>query len=293
METLVRPQKLQNPNPQFMNSIFPKLKLNFLLNPNSSFSNLKPLCASKPLISSPTFSTQSSSLRDRVKVKATVAEATRQLKENWLHSLSCPFPVDQTHISPSDVPDSVVGNVGFRWVIGIDPDASGALAVLKIDDSGCSAQVFDTPQLKVLVGKSTRTRLDAKAIVHMLHGVNAPIGTTAYIEQSNPYPQDGKQGWWGGGFSYGLWIGLLVASGFSVVPVTSISWKNKFELSGSRSTKDESRKLASTLFPALSSSLQRKKDHGRAEALLIAAYGKDLTLKSDLSDSSSMLEEFP
>ncbi|WCJ28979.1 Holliday junction resolvase MOC1 chloroplastic [Euphorbia peplus] len=289
METLqISPLKLEFTKPQFMNSIFPKL----LINPNS----LKPLI-SNPLIHSLAFSAKtsssSSSSRGCVKVKGSVAEVTRQLKENWLHSLSCPFPADQTHISHSD---SGLGNVASKWVIGVDPDSSGALALLKIHDSGCSAQVFDSPQLKVLVGKSTRTRLDAKSIVHLLRGFNAPIGTTAFIEQSNPYPQDGKQGWWGGGFSYGLWIGLLVASGFSVVPVTSISWKNKFELSGSRYTKDESRRLASTLFPSLSSSLTRKKDHGRAEALLIAAYGKDLTLKSDSdsdSNSSSMLEEFP
>lgn len=45
------------------------------------------------------------------------------------------------------------------------------------------------------------------------------------------------KGWWSGGFGYGLWIGVLVASGFSVVPVPSLLWKNKFELSGRSSTK--------------------------------------------------------
>lgn len=45
------------------------------------------------------------------------------------------------------------------------------------------------------------------------------------------------KGWWSGGFGYGLWIGILVALGFSVVPVSSISWKNKFELTGGMSTK--------------------------------------------------------
>lgn len=45
------------------------------------------------------------------------------------------------------------------------------------------------------------------------------------------------KGWWSGGFGYGLWIGILVASGFSVVPVTSATWKNEFELSGSTAAK--------------------------------------------------------
>lgn len=45
------------------------------------------------------------------------------------------------------------------------------------------------------------------------------------------------KGWWSGGFGYGLWIGTLVASGFSVVPVPPRSWKGGFELYGGRSNK--------------------------------------------------------
>jgi hypothetical protein len=45
------------------------------------------------------------------------------------------------------------------------------------------------------------------------------------------------KGWWSGGFGYGLWIGMLVASGFSVVPVPSMTWKSDLELAGGRCTK--------------------------------------------------------
>lgn len=198
------------------------------------------------------------------------------LKENWLDSLSCPLPEPY---SGSGM-DSSRCSVGSDLVLGVDPDVSGAIAVLRTEESGLSAQVFDSPRLPILVGNRVRRRLDAKSIVQLLRGFDAPIGTTAYLEQSIPYPQDGKQGWWSGGFGYGLWIGILVASGFSVVPVPSSVWKNEFQLSGSSCPKDDSRRVASTLFPSLSSQLKRKKDHGRAEALLIAAYGKGLaTLK--------------
>lgn len=37
--------------------------------------------------------------------------------------------------------------------------------------------------------------------------------------------------------------------------------------------------MALDLFPSLSSSLKRKKDHGRAEALLIAAYGMGIKVQ--------------
>nr|GMD24456.1 Holliday junction resolvase MOC1, chloroplastic-like isoform X1 [Ipomoea batatas] len=193
-----------------------------------------------------------------------------ELKENWLNAISCPFP----HEKPSP-----------EWVIGVDPDVSGALALLKPDQS---AQVFDSPHLKVMVGNRVRRRLDAKSIVQLLQSFEVPVGTTAYVEQSIPFPQDGKQGWWSGGFGYGLWIGILVTLGFSVVPVPSLLWKNKFKLAGSRSNKDDSREVASRLFPSMSSQLKRKKDHGRAEALLIAAYGKDLKISNDTCVSENL-----
>ncbi|XP_010271824.1 PREDICTED: uncharacterized protein LOC104607806 isoform X2 [Nelumbo nucifera] len=207
-------------------------------------------------------------LLNGVGVRAKVSDD--ELKERWLASLSCPF--SEIARKPTDGGEEPANNSGSEWVIGIDPDVSGALALLKNDESDCSAQVFDTPHVQVLVGKRTRKRLDAKSIVLLLQSIHAPLGTSAYIEQSIPFPRDGKQGWWSSGFGYGLWIGVLVASGFSVVPVPSITWKNRFELSGSLLSKDDSREAASTLFPSLSSLLKRKKDHGRAEALLIAAY---------------------
>ncbi|XP_039129343.1 Holliday junction resolvase MOC1, chloroplastic-like isoform X1 [Dioscorea cayenensis subsp. rotundata] len=281
----------------------------------------------------------------RVSPKATKI-SNLQLKEKWLDSLS---------VSPLGGDEGVICASEPQWVLGVDPDVSGAVALLKPDGSVSSAQVFDTPNVKVLVGKRVRNRLDARSIVQLLQTFDAPHegcqmhsgnswdpvhvqtiahyvlldfgkqlqgnckfensrkaiayivcrlvfnflirksthdislryrGTRAYIEQSNPFPQDGKQGWWSGGYTYGLWIGVLVASGFSVVPVTSHEWKNHYELSRSSSSKDDSREVASALFPSLSHQLKRKKDHGRAEALLIAAYGRGLIEQMDQVDSN-------
>ncbi|XP_022890724.1 Holliday junction resolvase MOC1, chloroplastic-like isoform X1 [Olea europaea var. sylvestris] len=224
----------------------------------------------------------------KVPTRASKIIDAQQLKLNWLDSLSCPFLDENENKCLESSDFSNVGSEPSGWVMGIDPDISGALALLKPNDS---PQVFDSPHLKVLIGKGVRKRLDAKSIVQLIQSFNAPIGTTAYIEQSRPYPQDGKQGWWSGGFGYGLWIGILVASGFSVVPVPSLLWKNEFKLAGNRSSKDDSRELASILFPSLSSLLKRKKDHGRAEALLIAAYGKGL--KTNLNSSCTLKDLTP
>ncbi|KAI8525974.1 hypothetical protein RHMOL_Rhmol13G0272100 [Rhododendron molle] len=258
--------------------------------------------------------------RERGGVRARVSDA--QLKEKWLDSLTCPCP-DALLRPNSGVSDLGRSDSDSPWVIGVDPDVSGALALLKNDDLGCSPQVFDSPHLKLLVGKRTRRRLDTKSIVQLLKSFDAPVGTTAYVEQSTPYPQDGKQvsrvnisrncncfsllgittasqlsffvdismavtinadapwpwatfpncqlvsktmqkhGWWSGGFGYGLWIGILVASGFSVIPVPSTLWKNEFKLTGNGSS--------------------------RAEALLIAAYGKGLKLSTNSSRTSEEL----
>ncbi|KAJ7522397.1 hypothetical protein O6H91_18G009200 [Diphasiastrum complanatum] len=174
--------------------------------------------------------------------------------------------------SSNNVPDASSSEL----VIGVDPDVSGAMAVLKVVDSVVIAQVLDVPTVKVMIGKRMRRRHDTRSIVNIVNDLRAPQGSIAYVEQSLPFPKDGKQAWWSTGFGYGVWIGALVASGFSVVPIRPQAWKSAMGLLGSEYSKDDSRLQAATLFPNLSSQLQRKKDHGRAEALLIAAFGKGI-----------------
>uniref|UniRef100_A0A1J3I5N2 Holliday junction resolvase MOC1, chloroplastic n=1 Tax=Noccaea caerulescens TaxID=107243 RepID=A0A1J3I5N2_NOCCA len=232
----------------------------------SLFSKLRPFVShSPPSVTAPFRRRQHLAFSALPSTKAIDAAL---MKEKWLDSLTLPSPEE----------DEATPETSF--IIGIDPDLSGALALLKIDHilGSSEAQVFDTPHLPVLVGKRVRKRLDAKSILELIRSLEIPSGSRAYIEQSIPFPKDGKQGWYSGGFGYGLWIGTLVASGFSVVPVPSSVWKKHFQLAGGNSTKDDSRRVATELFPSLSSQLKRKKDHGRAEALLIAAYGETFQL---------------
>jgi hypothetical protein len=51
------------------------------------------------------------------------------------------------------------------------------------------------------------------------------------------------------------------------------AWKLALGLSGKKTSKDDSIEMAKMVFPESEDMLQRKKDHGRAESLLIAAYG--------------------
>ena len=77
------------------------------------------------------------------------------------------------------------------------------------------------------------------------------------------------------GFKYGRAVGALEAAiALSGIPVQIIEpsmWKRALRLPGK--DKEAARQCALELFPAAHALLARKKDHGRAEAALIALYG--------------------
>jgi len=71
---------------------------------------------------------------------------------------------------------------------------------------------------------------------------------------------------------YGILKGVIVSLELPLLEVAPITWKNK--MIGKGKSKDASRMLAAQLFPQLSDRLRLKKDHGRAEAILLAEYGR-------------------
>jgi len=73
------------------------------------------------------------------------------------------------------------------------------------------------------------------------------------------------------GHGLGLWEGIISALGLPYELVTPQKWK-KAILIGVGDGKGASIVRALQLFPQVAEELHRKKDHGRAEALLLAAY---------------------
>lgn len=135
--------KMQFTPPEFyktqlhsMNKLSPKLK------PTISFTssiNIRAFCAA-----SPTRTRTRTENPNQTKIivpdrRRRVEASNAQLKENWLASLSYPFP-GNTHLLNEDEEEQE--NEGSKWILGIDPDVSGAVALLKFHDSVCSAQVF-------------------------------------------------------------------------------------------------------------------------------------------------------
>ncbi len=84
------------------------------------------------------------------------------------------------------------------------------------------------------------------------------------------------------GVGFGAWLGLLGALEIPYTRVRPARWKHALGLRGK--DKEAARLRAQQLFP--SADLQLKKHHGRAEALLLASYGRTRSGHGALTDQS-------
>ena len=124
-------------------------------------------------------------------------------------------------------------------------------------------------------GAKARSRLrhDPLLIDALLRSLRAPPGTLAVLERPHARARDGSSAAFHSGCGLGLWWGLLTAQGFTVRLALPRTWKQHYSLVGREVDKNDSRAVAAAMFPEQATQLARKLDHGRAEALLIAAYG--------------------
>lgn len=148
--------------------------------------------------------------------------------------------------------------------LGIDPGLDGAAAALA--EHGTIISVFDTPTL--LVGKGGKRDYDVRTMRAWL-GAYAPETCDVAIEHQQAFPGQGVTSMFSLGRGYGIWLGLLAGLGMSYSPISPVRWR-KAMLDGLPKGKDTGRLRAMQLFP--DASLSRKKDHGRADALLLAEY---------------------
>ncbi|HVI65239.1 MAG TPA: crossover junction endodeoxyribonuclease RuvC [Bradyrhizobium sp.] len=150
--------------------------------------------------------------------------------------------------------------------LGVDPGISGGLAVVEITD-GTAPGVVECIDIPV-IGANAKERADVIAIRAWISKHNVQH---AFIERAQAMPHQGASS----GFKYGRAVGATEAAiALSGIPVTIIEpavWKRAFCLPGKN--KEAARQRALELFPAAHSLIARKRDHGRAEASLIALYG--------------------
>ena len=95
-------------------------------------------------------------------------------------------------------------------------------------------------------------------------------------------PGQGTRSMFQVGLGMGVWLGLIAALGLAHTRIRPAVWKRRLGLS---SDKQRCRLRAMQLFPT--ADLRHKKDHGRAEALLLGYYGLQfgtgLQIHSDVS----------
>ena len=194
-------------------------------------------------------------------------------------------------VSAAAVPANV-GSGQHCFVLGIDPDVNGALAALRWRSSSrdgdgdggggesLETHVYDAPvQLVSLTSRPGRQPLKRHApgaMSALLASLNAPPGTLAMLERPTARFGNSLQSAFQSGAGLGLWWGVLTAHGFTVRLTSPQAWKRGYDLLGQELDKDDSRAVACALFPEAAALMGRKRDHGRAEAVLIAAYGATL-----------------
>lgn len=155
--------------------------------------------------------------------------------------------------------------MGTLTYIGIDPGQTGAVAIIKNGE----VLLYDTPTESVKKGKSNKTEHLPAGMASLLRG-HYPCH--AFIESVHSMPGQGVSSSFGFGKGFGMWIGILATLEIPYTLVTPQAWKK--EIMQGVSDKDAARGRAMQLYPQASKELSRKKDIGRADALLICEYGR-------------------
>lgn len=143
-------------------------------------------------------------------------------------------------------------------ILGIDPGASGAIAFYFPDHP----ELIAAEDVPLAGGK-----IDAATLAARIRQMKPDLGI---IEQVGPMPKQGVSSTFNFGAAYGAVLGVIGALAIPSHLVTPPRWKKHFRLSAD---KEEARALALRLWPARAELFARKRDHGRAEAALLALYG--------------------
>lgn len=151
-------------------------------------------------------------------------------------------------------------------ICGIDPGNNGAIAFML---NGELVNVENLPLVEVRHGKGTKQELSPALLHDRLIDADRPIDL-AVLEAVNAFGM-GRQSAFRFGENVGMIKGVLAASGIRMHMVTPQKWKRAMGIGADKSV---SRAAAIALWPMQSELFKRVKDDGRAEASLLAEYGR-------------------
>jgi len=160
-------------------------------------------------------------------------------------------------------------------IAGIDPGFTGAIAFLDIANlngfegvwriTSAAIATADMPTLSVGNKKKSREELDLRTIVSLLRPCSY-----AFLEKAQPMPGQGISSTSRYMASWGMLQGVLATLAVPYTLVHPVVWKSEM-MAGMPKEKSASILRVSQLFPEVE--LPRKKDHGKADAILIACWG--------------------
>lgn len=156
---------------------------------------------------------------------------------------------------------------------GIDPGIKGAIAL--IDDVGNGIELQNLP-VNIKAGKSGKKELDADTLANLIKKyLQIAEMNDAFLvgclESVHAMPGQGVVSMFTMGETFGVLRGCLSALKVPTRLVTPQFWKKKLNV-----TKDKelSREKALLWFPSFEKELRFKKDHDKAEALLLAHFSR-------------------
>jgi len=163
-----------------------------------------------------------------------------------------------------------------RVFIGIDPGLSGGIAVITPE----AYTTFDVPVLVVVKGKTKKNRYNSVEISRIFRSVMQGAAAKEYtvqvwLEDVHAMPGQGVTSMFSMGRGLGIYEGIISALGLPLNYISPITWKKKV-MCGQGKEKDAAVYKAQQLFPnAVLTTPRGRLLDGRAEALLIAFYGKN------------------
>lgn len=146
-------------------------------------------------------------------------------------------------------------------VLGVDPGLQGALATW----DGKHLHVADVPIVKA---RARGNEINLPALVDVVREL-APFDE-AYVERNSVRPKEGISSAQKNGLVAGMLLGCIAMCCRQINRPTPAQWKKAMGLT---KDKEYSRTKAIEIFPDYHELFARKKDHGRAEAALLAFFG--------------------
>lgn len=157
----------------------------------------------------------------------------------------------------------------LRLTLGIDPGQTGAIAAIA---DGRFAGFVDMPVMpRAAGGQHINEGALADALRELL-AAHSGASVFAVLEEVGAMPKQGVSSTFRFGESYGVIRGVLGALRIPRMQVRPERWKKYLQLAGKE--KDAARTVAIQRHPNAAAQLTRKKDVGRADALLIATWAE-------------------